>query len=145
MITLGLLVAIGSAITAPLASAAPSFPCCPETGQANAPCKTIVQSTSTGTPSAELRSILAPLRRRQSPSDAIPPEYPGIPAEGIYVRFIRRAAVIDGSTFYLVPVAHACESGFLGHETLFLLPVGGHSEAAPAARRQHGSSSTGVF
>lgn len=143
-ISLGLLIAIGSAVAVPLASgsvaghvtkdvtsrgqslgrAALSYPCCPR-GEANAPCKTIVETTSNGTPSAELRSILAPLRRPTTPSDALPPDAPSIDAEGVYVRFIRRARVIDGSTFYLVPAAHACEKGFLAHETLFLLTVGG--------------------
>jgi hypothetical protein len=110
--------------------AAYSVPCCPST-IANAPCTSILYDTSEGTPSAGLRSLLAPLRRAQTPADLPPrrsyPESRGISlgeeldvGEGVYTRFIRRAAVIHGESLYLVPVARACGQGSVVHEAVFL-------------------------
>jgi hypothetical protein len=106
--------------------------CCPPT-IANAPCTTIVDNTSEGTPSAGLRSLLAPLRRAQTPADVPPRSYPessGISlgeelavGEGVYTRFIRRAAVIHGESLYLAPVARACDHGSVVHEAVFLFGV----------------------
>jgi len=65
---------------------------------------------SEGTPSSRLLSILGVLRRPQTASDALPPPFdaggPGLTfGEGVYVKFIRRARVVAGTTYYLVPVA----------------------------------------
>ena len=130
---LGSLIVIGVALAAPSASTALSVPCCPHT-VANAPCSTIVYNTSEGTPSAGLRSLLAPLRRAQTPADMPPrrdPESSGISfgeefaaGEGILTRFIRRAAVIHGESLYLVPAARACDDGYPVREAMFLFVVG---------------------
>lgn len=115
---------------------APRVPCCPPT-TANAPCTTIVHDGSEGTPSVRLRSLLAPLRRRQTPADIPPRHHPQNAfsvgeerepslgeelsiGEGVYTRFIRRAAVIHGESLYLIPVASACDDGRIVHEVLFL-------------------------
>jgi hypothetical protein len=130
---LGSLIVIGVALAAPSASTALSVPCCPHT-VANAPCSSIVYNTSEGTPSAGLRSLLAPLRRAQTPADMPPrrdPESSGISfgeefaaGEGIRTRFIRRAAVIHGESLYLVPAARACDDGYPVREAMFLFVVG---------------------
>lgn len=60
----------------------------------------------------------------------------------MYTRFIRRAAVIHGWSFYLVPVARACEDGRVIHEAIFLHSVGasmsttGGPATAASIRRQ---------
>ncbi len=100
---------------------------------ANAPCTSILDDTSEGTPSIGLRSILAPLRRAQTPADLPPRRYPegsGISlgveigeGEGVYARFIRRAAVIHGWSMYLIPIARVCEDGSPVRETMFLYSV----------------------
>lgn len=135
---LGSLIAIGIALAAPSASTALSVPCCPPT-LANAPCSTIVYNTSEGTPSAGLRSLLAPLRRAQTPADTPPRRYPessGISfgeefaaGEGVRTRFIRRAAVIHGESLYLVPAARACDDGHPVREAMFLFAVGLHGSS----------------
>jgi hypothetical protein len=123
------------------AHTADSAACCPLTIGATAPCVTIVHDGSEGTPSAKLRSLLAPLRRRrQTPADLPPRHHPQNAfslgeereaslgeelslGEGVYTRFIRRAAVIHGESLYLIPVARACDDGRVVHEVLFLQTV----------------------
>lgn len=106
--------------------AAGSSRCCPATS-ANPPCATIVETTSERTPSARLRSLLATLRRPWTPADVLPPANPesaGVRfGEGIYLRFVRRAAVIHGETLFLVPVARACEAGHVVREALVLFAI----------------------
>ena len=68
-------------------------------------------SISEGSPSPAMLWQLATLRRRATSADRLPRFYaggvvpPGPNARGVYVRYIRLARVIDGESFYLVPVA----------------------------------------
>ncbi len=67
---------------------------------------------SYGNPSAAMLSTIPALRRPATPADRLPanlyfhgrPLGPGRWAD-VYVRFIRRARIADGITFYLVPAA----------------------------------------
>jgi hypothetical protein len=112
--------------------AAIGVPCCPLT-VATTPCTQIIHSTSEATPSADLRALLAPLGRAQTPAD-LPSrsfsEGSGISlgeelavGEGVYSKFIRRAAVINGESLYLVPVERACDHGTVVREAVFLIGV----------------------
>jgi hypothetical protein len=141
-VALGSVIAIGVALGAPSPGAALSVPCCPHT-VANAPCSTIVYNTSEGSPSAGLRSLLAPLRRAQTPADIPPrrgPERSVISfgeefaaGEGVRTKYIRRAAVIHGESLYLVPVARACDEGYPVREAVFLFAVGLHGSSTSGA------------
>jgi len=148
----GLLVVIGLAIAMPTSGrAAISVACCPNT-IANSPCTPVLHDNSEGAPSIGLRSLLAPLRRAQTPADLPLRSYPessGISlgeelgvGEGVYTGFIRRAAVVHGWSLYLVPVARACENGRVVHEAIFLDSVGasmgetGGPVTAPSIKRQ---------
>ncbi|HUA49470.1 MAG TPA: hypothetical protein VMA77_29820 [Solirubrobacteraceae bacterium] len=67
---------------------------------------------SYGAPSRSLVAILGVLRRPREPSD-LPPPAPGahrsIPvwAQGAYVRYVRRARVVAGISYYVVPMVNA--------------------------------------
>jgi hypothetical protein len=132
-LALVLVVVVGFAIAgATSGGASIGVPCCPLT-VATTPCTQIIHSASEGTPSADLRALLAPLGRAQTPAD-LPPrsfsEGSGISlgeelavGEGVYSRFIRRAAVINGESLYLVPVERACDQGTVVREAVFLIGV----------------------
>lgn len=80
--------------------------CRPRPGPANG------SRVSYGTPSAAMLSTIPVLRRRATRTDRLPGRFyfhgqllgPGRWGD-VYVRFIRRARVADGVTFYLVPAA----------------------------------------
>jgi hypothetical protein len=126
-------VVVGFAIAgATSGGASIGVPCCPRT-VATTPCTQISYSSSEAAPSADLRALLAPLGRAQTPAD-LPPrrfsESSGISldeelavGEGVYSRFIRRAAVIHGESLYLVPVERACDQGTVVREAVFLIGV----------------------
>jgi len=60
-----------------------------------------------GEPSRSLLSILAVLRRPAGPGDALPAKLENLflsgPRMSIYVRYVRRARVINGASYYLFP------------------------------------------
>ena len=67
---------------------------------------------SQGAPSAQLLSELAVLRRPATPADRLPARFYSngrlllAPfASGIYVRYIRRARVVNGVSYYVIPAA----------------------------------------
>jgi hypothetical protein len=73
-----------------------------------------------GAPSQSLLSILGVLRSRATPADVLPPSIEtnllrGGAGRDIYVRYIRRARVIAGSSYYIYPVLIA-RCGQLAHE-----------------------------
>jgi hypothetical protein len=71
---------------------------------AAAMCSPPQETTNNGTPSAKLLAVLGVLRRPQTASDALPA--PLNPVWGdAYVKFIRRARVVAGTAYYVVPVA----------------------------------------
>lgn len=57
-----------------------------------------------GSPGPALLSILGVLRRRATSADALPPGAgPGF-GDDIYVRYVRRARVVAGTTYFIFPV-----------------------------------------
>jgi hypothetical protein len=94
-------------VNAALAAAVKADPACPPSGGAGNPA-----TVSYGAPSAKVLSALGVLRRPANAADQLPALLdrnghlnvaPG--AAGVYVRYIRRARVADGVSFYIIPVA----------------------------------------
>ena len=101
-----------------------------------------VEATSEGTPSAKLLSLLGVLRRPQTASDALPaPLHPDTGVrfgEGVYVKSIRRARVVAGTAYYLVPVAKTQCS--VSEEVLLVTvePLGQGTGGATVGGIEHG-------
>jgi len=74
-----------------------------------AQCSHKLPATSNSAPSAKLLSTLGVLRRAKAPSDALPTSFSGPPplGEGLYVNYIRRARVVAGTSYYVIPVKNA--------------------------------------
>ena len=91
----------------------------------SATCPPPQETTRTGTPSAKLLAILGVLRRPQTAADALPA--PLNPVSGdAYARFIRRARVVAGTAYYVVPVAAQAADCSLRDEIVLVTvePVG---------------------
>jgi hypothetical protein len=69
-----------------------------------AACSPLQETVRNGTPSAKLLAILGVLRRPQTANDALPASLNPVWGDA-YVKFIRRARVVAGTAYYLVPVA----------------------------------------
>jgi len=90
-------------------------------GAVSSPSLECVQRPSTaseGTPSAELLGALGVLRRSPTAADALPPKYALLPGlgEGVYVKYVRFAQTVAGTSYYLIPVTKGCSS--LGEEVV---------------------------
>jgi hypothetical protein len=97
----GLCCFIAIAMPIPTASGAPS--------PAGSICSPAPETPNNGTPTARLFASLGALRHPQTATDALPP--PQNAGEGlrfggsVYANFVRRARVVAGTAYYLVPVA----------------------------------------
>jgi hypothetical protein len=106
-----------------------------------------------GTPSQSLLSILGVLRRPATPADALPA---GVKAfltkpilnplgREIFVNYIRRARVISGTAYYVMPAVYTGCGAFKSREGVMLEDVrsgggGGGGGAGGAAQIEQGSS-----
>jgi hypothetical protein len=81
--------------------------------------------------------MLGVLRRPPTPADALPASGPGsgVPplGQGIFVNFIRRARVVAGVAYYVVPVARALEPRCRSAEQVFLVEVTDSYEGSSGA------------
>ncbi len=66
-----------------------------------------------GRPDRSLLSILGVLRRAPTPADSLPPGVSGV--GDVFVRYVRRTRVLDGSSYYLFPSLQGCSPG---HEAI---------------------------
>ncbi len=66
-----------------------------------------------GKPERSLLSILGVLRRPATPVDTLPAGVGGI--GDVFVRYVRRTRVLDGSSYYLYPALQGCRPG---HEAI---------------------------
>jgi hypothetical protein len=69
---------------------------------------------SQGSPSAALLSLLGVLRRPATPQDkltvpGVPRGIYPVPGQDVYVRYVRRARVTDGVSYYVIPVGRMLE------------------------------------
>ena len=93
-------------VSAALFGTASNHPVCSPVAQPNPHGATISQ----GTPTAAVLSVLGVLRRPSTPADRLPatlyrdgrPLLLGEPSQ-VYVRYIRRARVVNGVAYYLIP------------------------------------------
>jgi hypothetical protein len=110
-------------------------------------CPAPANSTSEGTPSASLLSILHVLRRPQTSSDALPPPInPGGGlrlGEGVYVKYVRRARQVAGTDYFVVPVARGLAPGCGLREEVVFVTAGpedqGSGGGATATEIEHGA------
>jgi hypothetical protein len=106
---------------------------------------------SEGTPNAKLLSILAVLRRPQASTDALPTPPSGSWwfGEGVYSKYVRRARVVDGVAYYVVPVAKGWALKCATHEGVVFATAGpegyGSGGTATAAEIEHGARLEGLF
>ena len=77
-----------------------------------AACITVPSSRNTGTPTPAFLSLLGVLRRPATSTDMLPAQIQSSLGDGqaVYVNYVRRAQVIDGRTFYVLPVRSRCDS-----------------------------------
>jgi hypothetical protein len=109
-------------------------------------CPAPANTTSEGTPSASLLSILHVLRRPQTSSDALPPPInPGGGlrlGEGVYVKYVRRARRVAGTDYFVVPVARGLAPGCGLREEVVFVTAGpeeqGSGGGSTAAGIEHG-------
>lgn len=81
-----------------------------------------------GAPSNALLSILGVLRRPATPADALPSGvHPGVGE--IYVHYVRRARVIDGTSYYIFPVLVPACGPLKAHQGIW--EFASHVELAP--------------
>ena len=77
-------------------------------------CAASPSTISEAAPAPRVLSMLAVLRTPQTPLDTLPTtSLPGgVPhiGEGIYVKYVRQAGVILGTTYYVIPVSRGCSS-----------------------------------
>jgi hypothetical protein len=105
-------------------------------------------TTSEGTPNTALLRTLGVLRRSPTAADALPAESPPSPVglgEGVYVKYVRLARTVAGTSYYLFPVAKGCSS--LGEEVVLENrgPGGfGGTGGNTLAQIKHGTSLTTV-
>jgi len=77
-----------------------------------AACITVPSSWNTGTPSPAFLSLLGVLRRPDTSADSLPAQVQSSLGDGqnVYVNYVRRAQVIGGRTFYVLPVRFGCDA-----------------------------------
>jgi hypothetical protein len=68
-----------------------------------------------GKPEPSLLSILGVLRRPATPVDSLPAGVGGI--GDVFVRYVRRTRVLDGSSYYLYPALQGCRPGHQAIDT----------------------------
>jgi hypothetical protein len=102
----------------------------------------------TGTPDQSLLSILGVLRRRATPADALPlsvreafarPIFRMFGRE-IFVNYIRRARVVAGTSYYVMPVLYTGCAAFGRGESMLLWAGGSGGGVGTAATIEQGSA-----
>lgn len=98
-----------------------------------------VPAVRDGAPSHALLSILGVLRRPATPADSLPPPLRNSAgdAQGVYVRYVRRARVENGISYYVVPASNVLPSGVLPEKCVAALSAALRAELpriAPALR-----------
>jgi hypothetical protein len=101
-----------------------------------------------GAPSQSLLSILGVLRRPATPADALPASVKAIFTKRglnplgreIFVNYIRRARVISGTAYYVMPVLYTGCGAFTRSEGMMLLDGSGGGGAGTAATIESASA-----
>lgn len=102
-------------------------------GSAARICPVSPQTMSEGAPSSRMLSTLGVLRRPQTAADTLPaPLNPGggwMFGEGVYVKYVRRARLVAGVAYYIVPVANGLSPQCRPREEVFFATAGpeGHT------------------
>ena len=96
-----------AAVAGPVGAVLPPFECVRRPSTA-----------SEGTPNAGLLGALGVLRRSPTAADVLPAKYALLPGlgEGVYVKYVRFAQTVAGTSYYLIPVTKGCSS--LGEEVV---------------------------